>query len=551
MAEFITARYKRTMLMKRGAIGVPLLSLAVGFCILPGVVRAAPAEAAACQGLVSLATPKLQITATQLIPAGPLTTVPAMARLGDLPEHCLVRGIIAPRTGTDGRQYGVGFEVRLPSNWNGRFLFQGGGGLDGSVQPAIGMVATDGKPALLRGFAVISSDGGHEGADASFASDQQARLDFAYAGIGPVTQSGKEIVAHYYGSEAKFSYFIGCSNGGREAMMAAQRYPSAFDGIVAGDPGFNLSAAAVQEMWSLKALLKIAPKDDQDRPVLSAALADSDLRLLAKSILDACDQLDGVRDGMINNTAACHFKPQRLLCKAGQRQDCLSSAKVAALDSIFGGARDPRGRALYASFPYDAGVDTPGWRMWKLGTSPTFSPNALDATLGLGSMRQYMLTPPNLAIAPQEFDFSRDFDKTLQTAAINDATSTVLSGFSAHGGKLIIYQGMSDPVFSANAIIHWYQQLQADFGAPQSWARLFLVPGMNHCGGGPATDQFDALTAIQDWTEGSQAPDLIPAHAAAASPWPGRTRPLCAYPHSARYKGSGNIERAESFECRS
>ncbi len=471
--------------------------------------------------------------------------MPMLAQV-HLPQHCLVRGVLNPRKGVGGVHYGLGFELRMPARWNGRFLFQGGGGLDGFVAPAIGLVPAK-TVALAQGFAVISSDGGHEGPTVAFAADQQARLDYAYAGLGPVARLGQRLIKHYYGRPPRDSYFAGCSNGGREVMMVAERFPELFNGIIAGDPGFNLSRAAIAEMWSVKHLAAIAPKDAQGAPILSEALMPEDLHLVSQAVLEACDRLDGLRDGMINNVAACQkaFDPKVLLCERGSRGPCLSESKLKALEAIFGGPRDSKGRQLYASWPFDAGVDTHGWRVWKLGTSNTAMPNALDATLGVQAMRYYFMTPPDPTMTPATLDFNRALQLTAQTAAINDATGTFFSSYIAHGGKLLIYQGLSDPVFSPNAIIGWYRQLLSQYKQPQRWARLFLIPGMNHCGGGPATDRFDALSAIVRWTEDNRAPARIVAHGAA---FPGVTRPLCPYPKYARYEGS-DPKSARSFAC--
>lgn len=511
---------------------------------------AAPALAspAQCAALSSLAGPNLVISAATATPAGPMPAPPMMMpgmKLPDLPAHCLVRGTLNPRKGKDGRPYGIGFELRLPDKWNGRFLFQGGGGLDGIIMPAVGMTAAGGRPALARGYAVISSDGGHEGMDASFARDETAKRDYAYAALGPVADIGKTIVTRYYGKKPAHSYFVGCSNGGREGMMMAERFPDTFDGIVAGDPGFNLSAAAINEMWSLKHLEAIAPKDAAGRPILSQALSNDDLALVSQAVLAACDKLDGLADGMINNAAACHFDPKVVACKPGQSAQCLAPDKLAAIEAIFAGPHDSHGHALYASFPYDAGIATPGWRIWRLGMSPTATPNGIDATMGLAAVRAYFLTPPQPDVTPQTFDFDRAAPDMRDTASINDVTGT-LSSYAAHGGKLIIYQGMSDPVFSANAIIGWYRALESKDAKAQQWARLFLVPGMNHCEGGPACDKFDALSAIEDWSEQSKAPDRIIAHGAS---FPGVERPLCPYPAYAAYIG-GNASEANSFACK-
>ncbi len=534
-----------------------VLAIVLGFlgAVAPPARAAAPGGAveaqSACARLVRLADAHLVISTARWVPAGPLhsramAVMPMLASVV-LPANCLVRGVLDPRLGVGGVQYGLGFELRMPANWNGRFLFQGGAGLDGFIAPAVGFVEPGTPTALARGFAVISSDGGHEGMSAAFAADQQARLDFAYAGLAPVARLGKRLIRHFYGKPAHDSYFAGCSNGGREAMMVAERDPTLFNGIVAGDPGFNLARAAIAEMWNVKHLEAAAPKDAHGRPILSEALTGRDLQLLSQAVLKVCDGLDGLRDGMINNFAACQkvFHPQVLQCRAGAHGACLGARKIKLLEAIFGGPRNAAGQPLYARWPYDAGVAAPGWRVWKLGTSRTGTPNALDATLGLEAMREYFMTPADPHMTPQTFDFNTALRVTRQVRAINDASGTFFSSFIAHGGKLIIYQGLSDPVFSPDAIIGWYCQLMAQYHAPQRFARLFLVPGMNHCFGGPATDAFDPLRAIVRWSEQHKAPARLLAHGAA---FPGVTRPLCPYPKYARYVG-GNPKSAKSFRC--
>ena len=553
MTDFYMQRVK---MVRRIAV------LATTFClgVVSGQSRAdvpswnmgSPAK---CQRLSSTRVHGVEISAARWEKGGPIPLpFPAMMPMlahDQLPAHCLVRGVLDPRVGVGGVKYGLGFELRMPHDWNGRFLFQGGGGLDGTVMPAIGLVGVSGPVALARGFAVISSDGGHEtsgpsAADfAAFAADQQARLDFAYAGLGPVAELGQRLVARYYGRPARDSYFAGCSNGGREAMMVVERFPTLFNGIIAGDPGFNMTKAGVAEMWSLKHLEQIAPKDSAGRPILSEALTDSDLRLVSAGVLQACDALDGLRDGMINDIAACRFDPRVLLCRPGSNRGCLSKPKVEALEAIFAGPQDSAGRPLDASWPFDAGIDALGWRIWKLGISTTSVPNAADATLGLAAMRYYFMMPPDPQMTPQTFNFDRALDLTARTAALEDATGTFFSTYIARGGKLIIYQGMSDPVFSPNAIIGWYRKLIAQYQEPQKWARLFLIPGMNHCFGGPATDQFDALSAIVQWTEDHKPPTRLIARGAT---FPGATRPLCPYPEYARYQG-GDPNAEQSFVC--
>jgi feruloyl esterase len=510
----------------------------------PGLAHAQSEAAGACAALKGLASPDLVIQTAEIAAAGPLKMAfgPPGGVAIQLPEHCLVRGMLEPRTGVGGKSFGIGFEIRLPTAWNGRFLFQGGGGLDGVVTPAIGMAGA-GPPALARGFAVVSTDAGHQGQDASFAADQQARLDYAYQALGNVTVEAKAIIARFYGRPARWSYFVGCSNGGRQGMMAAERYPLEFDGIVAGDPGFRLSRAAVGELWDSAQLAKIAPRDAQGRPIPSQAFTDADLKLVSTAVLARCDGLDGLKDGMINDAKACRFDPRVLLCKGSATSGCLGAAKVEALREIFGGAHDSKGRPLYASWPYDAGISGRDWRGWKMGASPTAP--GVNQTMGLDALRLYFATPPAPSISPETFDFDRAAALTAQTGAINDPTSTYLTSFVQHGGKLLIYQGLSDPVFSAHDIMGWYDQLTRDAGPPQAWARLFLVPGMNHCQGGPATDRFDALAALQAWVEDGRPPARLLATGAS---FPGQSRPLCPYPEVARYKG-GDTSSADSFAC--
>ena len=519
--------------------------LAVSILALP-LIHAA----GRCDDMSRLVLPEVAITKAESTAAGVLDGAgrggpgPSM----QLPAVCLVQGMISKRTGVDGKTYGIGFELRLPENWQGRFLFQGGGGTDGVVQPAIGVVA--GTTALARGFAVVSTDAGHQGRDASFGHDQQARLDYAYNALGRVTSVAKQLVAAYYGRPADRSYFLGCSNGGRQGMMASQRYPLEFDGIVAGDPGFRLSSAAIAEAWDTMAFAAVAPKDDQGRPILSSAFSDADLTLVSNAVLKECDEKDGLKDGLIDNPEACRFNPASLACAGAKNDSCLTRPQVDALRRIFDGAVDSKGNRLYSGWPYDGGLGAPGWRAWKLGSSKTAAANAINATLGFGALRDYFVTPFDPKFDPLRFDFDRDPARIAPTAAINDATATQLSSFSGRGGKLLLYHGVSDPVFSSNDTVAYYRALAADNGgmdATRAWARLFLVPGMNHCGGGPALDRFDPLAAVVDWVEKGVAPDRISATGAS---FPGRSRPLCPFPLQAHYQGTGSTDQSVNFACR-
>lgn len=535
-----------------------VLTLAAGGL---SVAHAAVTPDVACRALMQAGTAKVVIQKAEYVPASKAASDAQAALTGAsgagaaLPAHCMVQGTIEPRTGADGKPYGIGFEVRMPDAWQQRLLFQGGGGMDGFLADAIGSVpvhSSTAKPALARGFAVVSMDGGHRGrSSAAFAHDQEARLDYAYAAIGKVMTQAQRLIGEYYRASPAHTYFMGCSNGGREAMLAAQRYPLDFDGVVACNPGFHLSRAAIGEAWDTQNFLKIAPKDAQGRPILSKAFSQHDLDLVTRGVLQACDGLDGIKDGIINNYPACHFDPKVLQCKAGQQQDCLSEAKVEALHRIFGGARNSRGDALYSTWPYDAGINTQGWRDWKLGDSTDATrPNARNMTLGSPSLGEFYTTPPNTAVNMGNLDFDRDVPAMAQSGALNDAVSTYLNTFEARGGKLIVVQGLSDPVFSADDILHWYRQVGidtdgGDTARQAAWTRFFMVPGMTHCGGGSALDDFDPLGAIVAWVEKGQAPAYM---AARGKAFPGKEQPLCPYPQVAQYKG-GNPDQLASYRC--
>lgn len=535
-----------------------------------GLVLALPlttgaAAGADCAALAKLARPDLVISRAEAVPAGTLPAeVPSRAALtgaarasSAMPAHCVVDAMIAPRVGVDGKSYGIGIQIRLPDTWNGKFLFQGGGGMDGVINEAIGPTPFAGataKPALNRGYAVVSTDSGHQGrnsSDAGFAVDQQARLDYAYAAIGPATREARALIAAHYGAAPKTSYFMGCSNGGRSAMMAAARFPTLFDGIVAGNPGFRLSRAAIAQAWDVAAFNKAAPRDGTGQPILAQALTPADLALVKDGVLAACDAADGLKDGMIAAMAGCRFDPAVLQCAGGKTETCLSAAQVTALKTVFGGAHDGAGRPIYASWPYDTGIATPDWRGWKLGTSTTCTPNARNATLGVDSLSKYFVTPPDPTLTQEKVDFDTITQRTAQTASLNDATDTFLSSFAARGGKLIVVHGNSDPVFSADDLTAWWRTLETDMGGAATLAgtaRLFMVPGMTHCGGGLGLDDIDPLTALETWVEAGRAPDRLLARGNKA--FPGRTRPLCPFPQEAHYSGAGDPESETSFVCR-
>jgi hypothetical protein len=503
----------------------------------------------ACESLAALSTQTFQVEKSEWVAASSLPAGPGGGTT-EVPAHCLFRVTLDPRpSGVEGVSFGTGIELRLPLAWNGRLLFQGGGGLNGMLNPALGTVS--GFPsALARGFAVVSTDGGHRGrsaVDSSFAVDQQAKLDFAYQAVQRTTGEAKTLINRYYGRKPDYSYFMGCSTGGREAMMAAQRLPLEFDGVVSGNASFNLTRVAMNQIWSLQTVARIAPKDAAGNPQLSEAFTDAQLKVISMAALKQCDGLDGLEDGMINDYKACRFDPASLMCGSegsGGAQPCLSTQQIGALKDILGGARNSRGESLYGATPYDTGIALPAWRAMHLGTAN--NPPA-NASLGRDTLRLFSMTPPNPDFDPLHFDFDRDMGAIAETAAINDAVATLHTTFAGHGGKMIVYHGLSDQAMWTGALTQWYEKLTPrDSEGPQSWARLFLVPGMTHCGGGQSTDQFDMLTAIQQWVEKGQAPDRVIASGRA---FPGKIRPLCPYPKVARFDG-GNADDQQSFSCR-
>ena len=520
----------------------------LGFTLSRAAAAAAVPDRDACAALKAASATGYQVETAEWVDAGRLPSGPAGATT-EVPAHCLFRVTIGAReSGIEGMRYGTSIEMRLPADWNRRLLFQGGGGLNGVLLPALGNVSGF-TSALARGFAVVSTDSGHRGRnaiDARFGVDQQAKLDFAYQAVARSTREAKGLLQRFYGSKPDYSYFMGCSTGGREAMMAAQRLPLEFDGVVAGNPSFNLTRVAVNQVWSLQTVTRIAPKDASGRPLMYQAFTDAQLKGVAAAILQQCDALDGLRDGMINDFQACKFDPRSQVCSANDArgEQCLTQAQAQGLRDIFAGARNSRGESLYGSFPFDTGIAAPAWRSMHLGTANSEPANA---TLGRDTLREFSITPPDPSLDPRKFDFDRDMVRTYETASINDAVATLLSTFAGHGGKMIVYHGLSDQAMATGALTAWYEGLTPrDAVGPQQFARLFLIPGMTHCGGGQSTDQFDMLSAIQDWVEKGRAPDRVVATGRA---FPDTTRPLCPFPKVARYD-SGNVNDQRSFSCR-
>jgi feruloyl esterase len=505
-----------------------------------------------CRGLTSLTIPP------ELLPSPSdvvqITSAVPTAATSSLPEHCIVQGKINERTDVDmnGKPFAIGIELRLPAAWSGRFFFQGGGGNDGSYTNAIGDSRYGGPPALSRGFATTRTDGGHIGGSAyNFGFDPQARVDHAYNAFGKTAAIAKAIINLYYGKMPDKSYFVGSSGGGRQGMMFTQRYPEYFDGVLASAPAMSVATkASISLCWEAQAYNAIGPLYSDGKHILSQAFSNDDLTLVANAVLQECDALDGVVDGMINNRKKCTFDPSVLECAGAKDATCLSPEQVSALKMGFGGPYNSAGEALYFSWPWDAGISASGWRSWKLGTSATSTPNAAFFTLMQDAIRHEFFTPWDPTFSILDFNFDTDPARMEAFGEIYDTWKDVeLSAYKAHGGKLVIVHGVSDPIFNANESVDYYKRLmKANHGPVKagSFARLFLVPGMNHSGGGPATDRFDTVGVLINWVENGNAPEKIIAQ---GNTFPGRTRPLCPYPTYARYTGKGSIEDADSFVC--
>ncbi len=504
--------------------------------------RRSPAEQCADLTNLKIQGVAMTITKATVVPAAAAGTVRPSPFAGPLavpmPAYCRADGEIDPRKGVGGKSYAIRFAVALPENWNGRFLFQGGGGLDGSVGMPLGATAAGNDPALARGFAVVSNDSGHEGAvfDASFMKDQQAALDFAYVAIGKVTPVAKQIVAKYYGEPAQHSYFVGCSTGGREATLVAERYPTYFNGVVAGDPAMRTDNSNAGDKWVAVAFNAAAPKDASGKPETGKLFSAGDRKLLIESILSECDAKDGLKDGMIFNFQACHYNPVALKCRGEKTDSCLSAVQVGALQKAFSPLKDSLGNVIYPAFPFDTGIAAAGPGTMIPGLVPSGTP---ASPFGPDLATTY--DPDKV-----EATIAADGDKTL----IDTYGWTNLSTFSGGGGKLLFFHGLSDPWFSPLDTLGYYEKMaRANGGLDQveNWSRIYLVPGMSHCGGGPATlDNFDMLSAVVKWVEKGEAPDSV---VATGKDFPGRSRPLCAFPKHAQYKGSGNPQDAANFVC--
>jgi hypothetical protein len=497
------------------------------------VTYASAQQTDSCTGLMKFKGPGVEITKATPIAAG--TTEPNPYGPGHgapLPAYCRVEGVTNRRIGVGGEEFGINFALAMPDHWNSDFLMQGGGGGNGVVLPPLGLVAAGDTPALMRGFAVVSTDTGHKshgGAfDFGFMKDEQAYLDFAYLANAQVAALAKQLIAQYYTKPAAHSYFSGCSTGGREGMILSQRYPTVFEGIISGDPAMRtgLSNLAIGR-WVPIAFNQVAPRDANGKPIIEQSITDQDRKLIKDGLLNRCDAKDGVADGMISDPLACDFDPEMLACKGAKSDSCLAADKAAAIKKALAGPKTSNGTQVYPGFLYDTGItDGPPFR-------------------GLLSPGPGLFGP-----APTALTLDVDKEALADIQPLVDSMSTNLTTFSAHGGKLIFYHGDSDPWFSPLDTFTYYKEMATANGgleAVSKWSQFYFVSGMSHCAGGQSLDQFDLLGAMVSWVEKGAAPTSV---TATGKSFPGRSRPLCAYPKHAQYKGQGDTEDANNFECR-
>ena len=424
------------------------LSLGVMLVVLLGIGaaqesrRATPVAATAdrCAALLhsdraGLPNPTIRFESAVQRPARP-----AQGNAGALPEHCEVLGLLNERIGFNSQRYAIRFHMRLPSQWNGRFFFQGGGGSNGNIGDALGNLQGQQRTnALALGYAVVSQDSGHDNASnndpnlngaATFGFDPQARLDFAYNSYDQVTQTAKALIRAYYGRAPERSYYVGCSEGGREGMLMSQRFPDYYDGILSCAPGFNIPRAALAHVFDFQAFAQAARAagvyDRYGQPFVNKVFTDEELAMVSAAVLEGCDHLDGARDGLVAdfpkcNTAAVRPQLAAITCKGPKRTTCLSAAQVTALVRVFEGARTSGGESLYSDWPWDAGIGgrtpngyTPGWRIWKLGDFD--AETVLTITTGLVASTLASFSSPPMPLrtsgaAPSEYLVAYDLER--------------------------------------------------------------------------------------------------------------------------------------------
>jgi len=462
-----------------------------------------------------------------------VSTATQVAAAGEAPEFCRVTGLIAPE---------VRFELELPSAWNGRLYMFGNGGYAGENLDAPGRAATA-QRALTRGFAAVQTNTGHDAAAeplGTFAASPQKFVDYAYRAVHVTAMTARRITQAYYGTAPRHAYFDGCSTGGRQALIEAQRFPDDFDGIVAGAPVLDFSGTMISYSTIQRALT-------------AAPLAAGKLRLVADAVYGKCDAADGLKDGLIDDPRACRFSPAADLphCNGeADGADCFTPAQLRALDAVYRAV--PRGSAdFFPGWPAGAEIATAGgqnsaWVPWFV---PAANGRPIQASFGETFFKYIAFGTTKSDYDWLSFNLDTDLAQIETARAVLDATNPDLTRFKARGGKMVSYFGWADPALNPLMGVRYYENVTRQMGpSTPEFYRLFMVPGMFHCGGGVGTSTFDALTAVVEWVENGTAPQSILASRLVDGKAV-RTRPLCPYPQRAKYKGTGSIDEAGSFAC--
>jgi feruloyl esterase len=481
---------------------------------------ASAGEAATCESLSALSLANTTVTTAQTVAAGTFTQPGRGGRGGgnafaSLPAFCRVVLTLKPTPQSD-----IKAEVWLPAaGWNGKLQVVGNGAWAGSISYAA--MAT----AMAAGYVAASTDTGHTGGAQNATVNREVLTDFAHRAIHETTATAKKVIDGFFGTAPNLSYFNGCSTGGRQALTAAQRYPNDFDGIIAGDPAIHGLSLAAGQIWYSQAMTtnpaSTIPRDK--------------LAVMHRAVVAACDGTDGATDGVIENPLSCRFDPKVLACTGGtDGADCLTPPQVEAARKIYAGAKNPRTGAQV--FP---GLE--------VGSEGAWTPTPVGYAVDL--FKYVVFKNPNWDPNTLSFDGFETLTKQAEVRLL-DASNPDLSRFFRSGGKLLMYHGWSDPGIPARASVNYYESARARTGRTANESlRLFMVPGMGHCGGGEGVTSFDFVSELDRWVTTGKAPAAIPASRVEAGKVV-RTRPLCAYPHVAAYKGAGDVNDAASFECR-
>ncbi len=504
------------------------------------------AAAPNCGDLAKLHLSNTSITSAVEVPAGSFQP-PEGTAIRKVVPFCRVIGVLTPSSDSN-----IQFEVWLPlSGWNGKFQGIGNGGFAGTI--SFGGLAD----AVNNGYATASTDTGHhslDGTNGDWAMGHPEKIkDFGYRAIHETTTTGKALTKAFYGEAPKRSYFDSCSNGGRQALMEAQRFPADYDGIIAGAPANFWTHLLSGGAYAEQALL-------QDP---ASYISAKKLPAIEAAALAACDALDGVKDGVIDDPRACHFDPGQLLCQGAETDACLTAPQIMALKKIYAGPHNSKGEAVFPGYAIGGQTGPGGWAPWITGFSPGKS--AMFA-FGAGFFRNFVYDDPKWD--PRNFNVDRDVPEADQKMAeFLNATDPNLRKFKDRGGKLILYHGWDDPAIPAVNTVNYYNSVVAKMGAREvsQFVRLYMVPGMQHCGGGPGPDAFGQMSpapgdasndidaAVKQWVENSRSPGPMVAthYKSDLKPDSGvlRTRPLCPYPQVAKWKGSGSTDDAANFEC--